>query len=51
MSKDPYVGNKIVMKQREIITTQVLVTLGRGCEWDQALEGVSGWLAKFDFLT
>lgn len=44
MSKDPHVGNKVIMKQREIITTEVLVTLGRGCEWDQALEGfLGGW--------
>ena len=42
MSKDPHVGNKIITKQREMITTQVLVTLGRGFEWDQALEGFLG---------
>ena len=37
-SKDVHVGNKVIKKQRVMITTQVLVTFGSSYEWDQVPE-------------
>lgn len=37
-SKDVHVGNKLIKKQRVMVTTQVPVTFGSSCEWDQVPE-------------
>lgn len=37
-SKDVHMGNKVIKKQRVMITTQVLVTFESSSEWDQVPE-------------
>lgn len=37
-SKGVHVGNKLIKKERVMITTHVLVTFGSSYEWDQVPE-------------
>lgn len=42
VSKDATIRNKIIKRQREMITIKVLITFGRGCMWDRTNEGLLG---------
>lgn len=42
VSKDANIRNKIIKRQREMITMKVLITFGRGFMWDRTNEGLLG---------